>query len=110
MAPRFTRISEPVHHTLYNTFANQSRIVADTLQSIPTTFAAFNSSEFPSIMDALNVTDVQYSRIQTEAMALASPTALPGFLMLFAFTCRFAHVLFVWLIAKRMLRRRQKAD
>ena len=110
MAPRFTRISEPVHHTLYNTFANQSRIVADTLQSIPTTFAAFNSSEFPSIMDALNVTDVQYSRIQTEAMALASPTALPGFLMLFAFTCRFAHVLFVWLIAKRMLRRRQKVD
>jgi len=110
MGPRFTRVPEPVHHTLLNTLANQSMVVLDTLHSIPTSFATLNSSEFPSITDALNVTDAQFIRIQTEAMALASPTALPGLLMLFSFTCRFSHVLLVWLLAKRMLRRRPKVD
>ena len=110
MGPRFTRISDSVHQTLFNTLVNQSRTVVDTLHSIPTSFATLNSSEFPSITDALNVTDAQFIRIQTEAVALASPTALPGLLMLCAFTCRFSHVLLVWLLAKRMLRRRPKVD
>ena len=110
MGPRFTRITESVHHTLFNTLLNQSMIVVDTLNSLPTSFATLNSSEFPSIMDAINITDAQFIHIQTEAMALASPTALPGLLMLFSFTCRFAHGLLVWLLAKRMLRRRPKVD
>jgi len=108
MGPRFLVVSEQVHVTVYNSLLLQTKIVTATLTSIPTTFKTLNTTQLPSFL--YNITNAEYERIRESAVSLASPTALPGLLMLASLACRLAYLVLVWLLAKRLLHRRRKMD
>ena len=109
MAPRFTVVHESVQSTIVRRLANESQTVIDTLTGIQSIFS-LNMSHISTLHETFNISNVDVRHTKSEALKLLSPSALPGLLIMSSILVRLAHFVLVCLIARRLIRRRNKID